>query len=118
MLEKDRTISFHIVNIGEIELTINEILFIETAKRNVRIHTREEKYLSNRTLSEIEQELGKYGFYFVHKSTLVNLDAIAYMDAKNRKIHLCNGSCVTIAGQRLPELKKKYLEHKFAYGNG
>lgn len=118
VLEKDRTISFHIVNIGEIELAINEILFIETAKRNVKIHTREEQYLSNRTLSELEQELGKYGFYCVHKSTLVNLDAITYMDAKTRKVYLCDGSCITVAGQKLPELKKKYLEHKFAYGNG
>lgn len=118
VLEKDRTLSFHIVNVGEIELPINEILFIETAKRNVRIHTRDQQYLSNRTLSEIEQELGKYGFYFVHKSTLVNLDAITDMDTKNRKVYLCNGSCVTVAGQKIPELKKKYLEHKFAYGNG
>lgn len=118
VLEKDRTIFFHIVNVGEIELPINEILFIETAKRNIKIHTREQQYLSNRTLSEIGQELGKYGFYFVHKSILVNLDAIIDIDAKNRKVSLCNGSCVTVAGQKIPELKKRYLEHKFAYGNG
>lgn len=118
VLEKDRTISFHIVNIGEIELTINEILFIETAKRNVRIHTREQQYLSNRTLSEIGQELSKYGFFFVHKSTLVNLDAITEIDAQKRKVSLCNGSWVTVAGQKIPELKKRYIEHKFEYGNG
>ena len=117
VLEKDRTISFHIVNIGEIELTINEILFIETAKRNVRIHTREQQYLSNRTLSEIGQELSKYGFFFVHKSTLVNLDAITEIDAQKRKVSLCNGSWVTVAGQKIPELKKRYIEHKFEYGN-
>lgn len=118
LLEKDRKISFHIVNIGEIELAINEILFIETAKRNVRIHTREQQYLSNRTISEIGQELNRYGFYFVHKSTLVNLDAITDIDTKNRKVCLCNGSYVTVAGQKIPELKKRYLEHKFTYGNG
>ena len=118
ILEKDRTIFFHIVNVGEIELPINEILFIETAKRNIKIHTREQQYLSNRTLSEIGQELGKYGFYFVHKSTLVNLDAIIDIDAKNRKVSLCNGGWVTVAGKKIPELKKRYLEHKFAYGNG
>ncbi|MBQ3783218.1 MAG: response regulator transcription factor [Lachnospiraceae bacterium] len=118
LLEKDRKISFHIVNIGEIELAINEILFIETAKRNVRIHTREQQYLSNRTISEIGQELDKYGFYFVHKSTLVNLEAITEIDTKNRKVCLCNGNYVTVAGQKIPELKKRYLEHKFTYGNG
>lgn len=118
VLEKDKKISFHIVNIGEMQLAINDILFIETAKRNVRIHTREQQYLSNRTLSDLERELNKYGFYFVHKSILVNLDAITDINTKTRKVHLCNGSCVTVAGQKIPELKKKYLEHKLAYGNG
>ncbi len=118
VLEKDRTLSFHVVNVGQMELPINEILFIETSKRNVEIHTREQQYISNRTLSELGQELEKYGFYFVHKSTLVNLDVIIDIDTKARKISLCNGSCVTVAGKKIPELKKKYLEHKFTYGNG
>lgn len=113
VLEKDQTISFHIVNVGEVELPINEILFIETEKRNVRIHTREQQYVSNRNLTEIGQELDKYGFYFVHKSTLVNLDAIIDIDAKNRKVFLCNGNWVTVARQKITELKKKYLEHNF-----
>lgn len=118
VLEKDKKISFHIVNMGEIQLSINEIIFIETVKRNVQIHTREQEYISNRKLSELEQELKKYGFYLVHKSILVNLDAITDIDTKKRKVYLCNGDSVTVAGQKIPELKEEYLEYKFAYGNG
>ena len=118
VLAKDQKISFHIVNTGELQLTINDILFIETVKRNVRVHTREQQYLSNRTLSELGQELGEYGFYFIHKSILVNLDAITDINTKDRKVYLCDGSRVTVAGQKISELKKKYLEHKIAYGNG
>ena len=118
VLEKDQKISFHIVNIGEIKLELNEIVFMETFKRNMLIHTRTKQYISNCTLAHIEQEYGKYGFFSIHKSILVNLDAITYIDNKNRKIHLYNGSIVTASRQKIPELKKRYLEHKSEYGNG
>lgn len=118
VLGKNTKITFHIVNVGDIQLAINEILYIETVKRNVRIFTREEQYLSNRTISSLEEELREYGFYSVHKSTLVNLDAITDIDTKRRKLGFPNGNYVTVAGQKIPELKEKYLKVKFMYANG
>ncbi len=118
VLGKNKKIAFHVVNVGEIQLPINEILYIETIKRNVRIYTREQEYLSNRTITSFEKELHTYGFYSVHKSTLVNLDAITSIDTKKRELGFPNGKSVTIAGKKMPEVKQKYLEIKFMYANG
>ena len=117
MLKKNKKMAFHIISVGKISLAIKDIYYIETEKRNIQIHTRDRQYLSNHTISELELQLKDYGFCLVHKSTLVNLDAIEKIDGTNRKIQLYNGSCITVARQRIPELKKKFIQYTFDHSN-
>lgn len=111
MMGRNKKISLHVVNMGDIQLETKEILFIETEKRNVRIHTRKGNYLCNQTISELESQLKDCDFFLVHKSTLVSLDAIVQIDIKKRKIQLYDGSLVTVARQKIPELKEEYMQY-------
>lgn len=117
VLGRNKKISFHIVSMGDIQLIIRDIIFIETVKRNVQIHTRTGQYLSNQTISELEFQLKEYGFYLVHRSILVNMDMILKIDSRRRRVYLDDGSVVTVARERISELKKVFLKYTFEYNN-
>lgn len=115
LLSREHSIKVNVVNIGEINLRVGEIFYIETEKRNVRIHTKKADYISSQGMGELERQLGDYGFFRSHKSYLVNLDEIKSFDRQN--IYLQNGDIVLISMRKYAELKKRYLERKFEYAN-
>lgn len=61
-------------------ILIKDIYFIETAGRFCAITTADEKYECNETMGVLEEKLEEYGFFRCHKSFLVNLNAVKYLD--------------------------------------
>lgn len=62
-------------------LPYSNIVFIEAAKDYVSIHTKERKYLHKETMQQLEQTLSPAGFARIHKSYIVNTQAIKKFDS-------------------------------------
>ncbi|MFR8870980.1 LytR/AlgR family response regulator transcription factor [Paraclostridium sordellii] len=89
------------------KVKISEITYIEIQKREMTIHTINEDYTINSSMSKLENELSKYNFYRCHKSFMVNIDFI-----KNIKQYIAildNKEEVPISRYRFKETKSRFL---------
>jgi len=75
-----------------IKVLITDILFIESLKDYVRVHTRDGAYITYQSLTEITDKLPTDNFARVHRSYTIALD----------KINGIDGNCVDIAGKLIP----------------
>ncbi len=112
VLEINNTISLNAVKLGEIKLVVKDILFIETEKRNVLVHTNDNEYECSNSISELEEQLEKYGFYRSHRSFLVNLDKVKKFDRK--WIYFAGNKKVFLSSRKYTEMKSKYVERKIS----
>ena len=83
----------------------NEILYVESAKRKVEIHTLRENVTVYGTMKDMEKELGE-GFYRCHRGYLVNM---AYVSEYGMgAIRLQNGEKVYLAREKYSEFVRAY----------
>jgi DNA-binding LytR/AlgR family response regulator len=75
-----------------IKVLIADILFIESLKDYVRVHARNNAYITYQSLTEITDKLPADRFARVHRSYTIALDKITGID----------GNCVDIAGKLIP----------------
>jgi DNA-binding LytR/AlgR family response regulator len=75
-----------------IKVLIADILFIESLKDYVRVHTRDGAYITYQSLTEITDKLPADQFARVHRSYTIALEKITGID----------GNCVDIAGHLIP----------------
>lgn len=116
LLKCNQKIQVHVVNVGDVLLTVKDILFVETVKRNVRIHTRTQDYITNEKMRNMEALLKPYGFYRSHKSCIVNIDAIDKPDPMH--LQMVDGSEAMVSTRNYGALKQKYLNCKYECPNG
>lgn len=112
---KDRVIAFHVVNMAEMHIRVKDILFIETDKRNIIVHTVERDYTSNSGIDEVEAELQDCGFYRCHRSYLVNLERVRKID--RLYAYFANGMKAMISTRKYPEMKAKFFEYNSKIAN-
>lgn len=60
----------------QVRIVLDEILYIESDKDYVKIHTRDKMYLSRQTISSIETLISKNEFVRIHRSFIVPLAKI------------------------------------------
>ena len=58
---------------GEVDITLSEIIFIETSGHKSVIHLAAQNYHLYESMDELEGKLGAYGFIRVHQSFMVNV---------------------------------------------
>jgi DNA-binding LytR/AlgR family response regulator len=75
-----------------IKIGIADILYIESLKDYVRVHTRDGAYVTYQSLTEITDKLPAGQFARVHRSYTIALD----------KINGIDGNCVEIGGKLIP----------------
>lgn len=114
-MKSDATITVNVINIGNMAVVIKDILYIETNKRNMQLHTIDNEYTCSGNIFEMEELLKEAGFFRCHKSYIVNLDAIRTFD--NVFIYLMDGSKLFVSARRYVELKRQYLQRKFERAN-
>jgi DNA-binding LytR/AlgR family response regulator len=69
-----------------IKLALGDILYVQAYGDYIKIHTNDKIILSKDKLSNIEQSLPKNTFIRVHRSYIVHLNAIDYLEGKHVKI--------------------------------
>ena len=69
-----------------IKLALDDILYVQAYGDYIKIHTPNKTILSKDKLSNIEQSLPQNTFIKVHRSYIVHLNAIDYLEGKHVKI--------------------------------
>lgn len=96
-------------NYEKIIINIHSILYIELYGHDIIIHTLAGEFRSRQKLSSLFQELEYYEFIQIHKSYIVNKNAISHVTSKqvtlNNSIHL-------LLGRKYKKAVKELLTHK------
>ncbi|MGO1041997.1 LytR/AlgR family response regulator transcription factor [Clostridioides difficile] len=93
---------------SQTKLNINEITYIEVQKETITIHTLNEVYKINGTMSNIEKEVDCSRFFRCHKSFLVNLEHVKSI--KQYVVILENSKEVPVSRYRFKETKDKFFD--------
>ncbi len=112
--QKNRRIVVPIVGMGEKIFELKEIVYVETEKRNVSIHTWNETFCCSMGMAEIEELLGT-AFFRCHRSYIVNLDMVKKINRMD--LNLKNGATIFLSARRSTAFKQKYLNWKYEYAN-
>lgn len=84
---------------GETMLRYEQIVYLESSRNYVAVHTSEKEYLVRDTMANLEQRLAAGSFVRCHRSYLVNLDHVAEirnMD-NNYRITLTSGADIPLS---------------------
>ncbi|MBN3582791.1 LytTR family transcriptional regulator DNA-binding domain-containing protein [Algoriphagus aestuarii] len=88
--EKDEFVlkdSFFIRSNGRlVKLKLSEIIYLEADANYTQVYTEEKKFVVRSTLKDLEQKLNPNQFARIHKSYLINLEAIEAIDTQS--IHI------------------------------
>lgn len=118
LFEQNRKIELNVVKVGIIRLMLKDILYIETDKRNIKVHTRKEDIICSDKINDVYDKIKLFGFHNCHKSYIVNLDAVDGYDEEKGYVCLVDGSKAMVGVRKFPELRAKVLERKFEKANG
>lgn len=89
-----------------------EIVYLESARHEIRLHLGEEVFLVKETLSQCEEKLRGRGFVRIDRSFLVNMYHIRCLEREN--MLLDNGERLYVSRRRYPEVKlafEQYIRH-------
>ena len=112
---REETVTLHQNYLGEIALLIRDIIYIETEKRNVIVHTRKETHCCGEKIQELEKQLKEFYFMCPHRCYLVNMQWIESVNPS--EIILKTGEKINLSRRRYKECEKEFLYWKFKYGN-
>ncbi|MEF9945801.1 MAG: LytTR family DNA-binding domain-containing protein [Lachnospiraceae bacterium] len=115
-LVQQKKVKINIVSTGQIEVKIRDMLYFETYGRNLNLHTEKGVYECVGNISALADNLKEYGLFLIHRSYLVNLDAIISLERKT--VILKNGEKLELSVHRYKEFKHCFFEWKFQNGNG
>lgn len=79
------------------KIFLDEIIYIETSKRNTLIHTTYENYISYRSMKEHESRLNK-NFIRCHSSYIVNMEFVK--DYQSYELYLLNSDTILVSKNR------------------
>lgn len=103
-------IKLHLLNIGDTTIKTNQIYYIETEKRNIRIHFAHDSFLASNNISEVYEQLLPFHFYRTHKSFIINMEKVRYFDSEN--IYFTNNETAMLSTRNYSEFKKKFFQYK------
>lgn len=115
ILDNNKRISVNVIGKGLLEINLSNILYIETEKHRVLVHTNNDVVRCGDRMIELENKLLEDNFYRCHNAYIVNLDAVNKIE-KTYAI-LKNGDKVEISRRKYQEFGNRYLERRFYCAN-
>ena len=115
-LNGGRTIVLKVVKARDISVKVKNIVYIETLKRNVIVHIGKDAFVCDSTISNMEHELSKYGFYRAHRSYLINLRCVDSFCKTDIKMN--NGEMAMLSTRKFADFKKNLMEYRYYLANG
>lgn len=92
---------------GLISVRLSDIMYFDVYSHSVFMHMKNEKIIVKKSLQEVENELGDFGFIRVHKSYLVSFRYI--YSVRTGSVTLVNMESVPLSKHRIKEVKEKMI---------
>lgn len=115
VLGRNEKIEVNVIGDRTRKITLKNIIFVETYKHYIIVHTKQGTLNCSNTMHEIEKLLPDNWFFRCHNSFIVNLDEIVRMD--ERIAYLSDGSNIDISHRKMNEFKKLYFSRQFECAN-
>jgi len=98
---------------GKIKIIpVDEIHFLEAADDYVKIHTGDNSFLKNKTMSHFEKILDAQAFVRTHRSYIVSIQQVTRIEPYEKENHLA----ILKSGARIPVSKSGYTKLKMILG--
>lgn len=115
VLERNRKIDINVIGVGPRRIALKNIIYIETEKHYVVIHTHQESIKCKNRMQEIESMLPDNSFSRCHNAYIVNLDKISHIE--NSRAYLVNGNNIEIAQRKIWQVRKAYFNRQYECAN-
>lgn len=115
VLGRNKKIEVKVIGDGVRKITLKNIIYVETEKHYILVHTKQGTIKCSNTMKEIENVLPDNWFCRCHNVYIVNLDEITHID--DRIVYLSNGSDIDISHRKMNEFRKIYLSRQFECAN-
>lgn len=109
--ERNKTIEVSVIGGGIKELELKNIIFFETEKHYILVHTKQGVLKCNNNMRDIENMLPNQWFYRCHKTYIINLDEIKHIDRKI--VYLNDGNDVDISRRKVNQFKEIYFNRQY-----
>lgn len=93
---------------SQFRVSYDSILYIEKKGRQAVIHTIQENFKTNMTVSEIWEQLDSRVFMHIRKSYIINMEHLRAIDGDEAVMD--NGERLLVARMHKQELKEKHME--------
>lgn len=115
VLGRNEKIEVNVIGEGTRKVTLKNIIYIETEKHYILIHTRQRTLKCSNRLKDIENMLQDKWFCRCHNVYIVNLDEIVSIEDKIA--YLSNGDDIDISHRKLNQFKKLYINRQYECAN-
>jgi len=115
VLGRNKKITVNVINDGPREIVLKNIVYIETEKHYVLVHTKQGTIKCSNNLRDLEELLPENWFCRCHNAYIVNLDEISRLE--ERIAYLSNGADIDISYRKMREFKKLYLNRQYECAN-
>lgn len=103
--EEDQTIEF-LTSEGIVRLAPKDIYFFEYVNRRVKIKTLNATYIIKENITNIANDMSKYGFLMPHKSFTVNLFYVKSI--KGYDIFMMDGTVIPLSQKKSAEFREQF----------
>lgn len=115
VLERNRKIDINVIGDGPRRIALKNIIYIETEKHYVVIHTHQESIKCKNKMQDIESMLPENSFSRCHNAYIVNLDKIKSID--DSRAYLINGDNIEISQRKIWQVRKAYFNRHYECAN-
>ena len=115
VLGRNEKIEVNVIGEGTRKITLKNIIYVETEKHYIRIHTRQGIIKCSNSMKEIESMLPDKWFNRCHNVYIVNLDEIVRID--DRIVYLSNGDDIDISHRKMSQFRKLYINRQYECAN-
>jgi DNA-binding LytR/AlgR family response regulator len=92
-------------------IPLKDILYIECFRYTLSIHTATTVHKYNHKLGSIHEALTNKGFCRIHKSILVNLRHVEYVDRTSGTVVMVNGNTLPVSELRITGVLGEYAKY-------
>ncbi len=115
VLERNRKISVDVFGEGHHRIALKNIIYIETDRPYIVLHTTHGNIKCRNKMQDIESELPEKSFSRCHNAFIVNLDKVSHID--ENKAYLINGDKIEISQRKIWQVKKEYFKRHYECAN-
>lgn len=115
VLGRNEKIEVNVINEGVRKLTLKNIIYIETEKHYILIHTKHGIIKCSDTMQDIEKMLPSNWFNRCHHAYIVNLDEIVRLE--NKIVYLSNGKDIDVSDRKMGQFRKAYVNREYERAN-